>query len=58
MREATAPQPPPRTLLGVAALDYPDQLVEVEAVTVTPLPRLHAHYAHDADKDVLLAFCL
>ncbi len=27
---------PPSTLLGVAVLGYPDQLVEVEAVAVTP----------------------
>ena len=26
----------PSTLLGVAVLGYPDQLVEVEAVAVTP----------------------
>ena len=27
---------PPSTLLGVAVLGYPDQLIEVEAVAVTP----------------------
>ncbi len=32
VRDALAPHDPPSTLLGVAALGYPDQLVEVEAV--------------------------
>lgn len=29
----------PSTLIGVAVLDYPDQLVEVEAVAILPLDR-------------------
>ena len=32
VRDAFAPHDPPSTLLGVAALGYPDQLVEMEAV--------------------------
>ncbi|KRC35680.1 MULTISPECIES: RidA family protein [Oerskovia] len=32
VRDALAPHDPPSTLLGVAALGYDDQLVEVEAV--------------------------
>lgn len=32
VREAFAPHDPPSTLLGVAVLGYPDQLVEVDAV--------------------------
>lgn len=32
IRDALAPNDPPSTLLGVAALGYPDQLVEVDAV--------------------------
>lgn len=32
VRDALAPHDPPSTLLGVAALGYPDQLVEVDAV--------------------------
>jgi len=33
---------PPSTLLGVAALGYPGQLVEIEAVAVAPAPDLGA----------------
>ena len=33
---AFAPARPPSTLLGVALLGYPDQLVEIEAIAVTP----------------------
>lgn len=33
---AFAPHRPPSTLLGVTALGYPDQLVEIEAVAVLP----------------------
>ncbi len=36
VREALAPHDPPSTLLGVAALGYPDQLVEVDAVAALP----------------------
>lgn len=36
VREALAPNDPPSTLLGVAVLGYPDQLVEVDAVAVLP----------------------
>ena len=36
VREALAPNDPPSTLLGVAALGYPDQLVEVDAVAALP----------------------
>lgn len=32
VRDALAPHDPPSTLLGVATLGYPDQLVEVDAV--------------------------
>lgn len=32
---AFAPARPPSTLLGVALLGYPDQLVEIEAIAVT-----------------------
>lgn len=32
IRDAFAPHDPPSTLLGVAALGYPDQLVELDAV--------------------------
>ena len=32
VRDALAPHDPPGTLLGVAALGYPDQLVEMDAV--------------------------
>jgi enamine deaminase RidA (YjgF/YER057c/UK114 family) len=32
VRDALAPHDPPSTLLGVAALGYPDQLVEIDAV--------------------------
>lgn len=32
VRDALAPHDPPSTLLGVAALGYPDQLVEMDAV--------------------------
>ncbi|CAA9407815.1 MAG: RidA/YER057c/UK114 superfamily protein [uncultured Propionibacteriaceae bacterium] len=32
VRDALAPHDPPSTLLGVASLGYPDQLVEVDAV--------------------------
>lgn len=36
VRDAFAPHDPPSTLLGVAALGYEDQLVEVEAVAALP----------------------
>jgi enamine deaminase RidA (YjgF/YER057c/UK114 family) len=36
IRDAFAPHDPPRTLLGVAALGYDDQLVEVDAVAALP----------------------
>jgi enamine deaminase RidA (YjgF/YER057c/UK114 family) len=36
VEEAFAPSRPPSTLLGVALLGYPDQLVEIEAVAVVP----------------------
>lgn len=36
VREALAPNEPPSTLLGVAALGYRDQLVEVDAVAALP----------------------
>ncbi|CAN5273093.1 RidA family protein [soil metagenome] len=36
VRDAFAPNVPPSTLLGVAALGYDDQLVEVEAVAALP----------------------
>ena len=36
VREMLAPNEPPSTLLGVAALGYPDQLVEVDAVAALP----------------------
>jgi enamine deaminase RidA (YjgF/YER057c/UK114 family) len=29
---------PPSTLLGVAALGYPDQLVEIEAIAIATAP--------------------
>jgi hypothetical protein len=32
IRDALAPHDPPSTLLGVAAIGYPDQLVEIDAV--------------------------
>ena len=35
VRDAFGDHDAPSTLLGVAALGYPDQLVEVEAVAVT-----------------------
>lgn len=35
VEEAFAPARPPSTLLGVAVLGYPDQLVEIEAVALT-----------------------
>jgi hypothetical protein len=34
VRAAFGDHDPPSTLLGVAMLGYPDQLVEIEAVTV------------------------
>ena len=36
VRAAFGDHDPPSTLLGVAVLGYPDQLVEVEAVAVRP----------------------
>ena len=36
VRDALAPHDPPSTLLGVAALGYPHQLVEVDAVAALP----------------------
>ena len=36
VRSAFGHHDPPSTLLGVAVLGYPDQLVEVEAVAVRP----------------------
>ncbi len=36
VRDALAPNDPPSTLLGVAALGYHDQLVEVDAVAALP----------------------
>ena len=36
VREMLAPNEPPSTLLGVAVLGYPDQLVEVDAVAALP----------------------
>lgn len=36
VREAFGEHDPPSTLLGVAVLGYPDQLVEVEAVAARP----------------------
>lgn len=36
VRDAFAPHDPPSTLLGVAALGYQDQLVEVDAVAALP----------------------
>lgn len=36
VRDALAPHDPPSTLLGVAVLGYPDQLVEVDAVAALP----------------------
>lgn len=36
VRDAFAPHDPPSTLLGVAALGYDDQLVEVDAVAALP----------------------
>jgi enamine deaminase RidA (YjgF/YER057c/UK114 family) len=36
VRDAFAPHAPPSTLLGVAALGYADQLVEVDAVAALP----------------------
>lgn len=36
VRAALAPNEPPSTLLGVAVLGYPDQLVEIDAVAVLP----------------------
>jgi enamine deaminase RidA (YjgF/YER057c/UK114 family) len=39
VEEAFAPHRPPSTLLGVALLGYPDQLVEIEAVALAPRTR-------------------
>ena len=39
VEKAFAPAKPPSTLLGVALLGYPDQLVEIEAVAVVPPTR-------------------
>ena len=36
VRDALAPHDPPSTLLGVAALGYTDQLVEVDAAAALP----------------------
>lgn len=36
VRDALAPHDPPSTLLGVAALGYHDQMVEVDAVAALP----------------------
>jgi enamine deaminase RidA (YjgF/YER057c/UK114 family) len=36
LRDALAPHDPPGTLMGVAALGYPDQLVEVDAIAALP----------------------
>ena len=36
VEEAFAPSRPPSTLLGVALLGYPEQLVEIEAIAVVP----------------------
>jgi enamine deaminase RidA (YjgF/YER057c/UK114 family) len=36
IRDALAPHDPPSTLLGVAALGYDDQLVEIDAVAALP----------------------
>lgn len=36
VRDVLAPHDPPSTLLGVATLGYPDQLVEVDAVAALP----------------------
>ena len=36
VEKAFAPAKPPSTLLGVALLGYPDQLVEIEAVAFVP----------------------
>ena len=36
--ERFAPARPPSTLLGVSALGYPDQLVEIEAIALVPEP--------------------
>jgi enamine deaminase RidA (YjgF/YER057c/UK114 family) len=33
---ALAPSRPPSTLLGVAVLGYPDQLVEIDGIAATP----------------------
>ncbi|MGJ7441717.1 Rid family hydrolase [Aquipuribacter sp. MA13-6] len=55
VRDALAPHTPPSTLLGVTALGYPDQLVEVEATAVAAGP---ATETDDSERDVLMAFCL
>ncbi|MGJ7442961.1 Rid family hydrolase [Aquipuribacter sp. MA13-6] len=55
VRDAFTPHTPPSTLLGVTALGYPDQLVEVEATAVAAAP---ATDADDPDRDALLTFCL
>jgi enamine deaminase RidA (YjgF/YER057c/UK114 family) len=39
VEKAFAPARPPSTLLGVALLGYPDQLVEIEAVALLPRTR-------------------
>jgi enamine deaminase RidA (YjgF/YER057c/UK114 family) len=39
VEDAFGPARPPSTLLGVALLGYPDQLVEIEAVAVVPRTR-------------------
>jgi enamine deaminase RidA (YjgF/YER057c/UK114 family) len=39
VEDAFAPSRPPSTLLGVALLGYPGQLVEIEAVAVVPRTR-------------------
>jgi enamine deaminase RidA (YjgF/YER057c/UK114 family) len=39
VEETFAPARPPSTLVGVALLGYPDQLVEIEAVAVVPRTR-------------------
>lgn len=36
VRDALAPHDPPSTLVGVAALGYNDQVVEVDAVAALP----------------------
>jgi hypothetical protein len=39
----------PSTLLGVAVLGYPDQLVEVEAVAVGRVPAAHSETAQNQE---------